>query len=64
MKADDIFSISNPDAYLSSVMSVGKVSAYMCQLCGSFVARDYLVKHADMHDNMENSVTFKNSKRG
>jgi hypothetical protein len=64
MKTDDIFSTNNPDAYLSSVMSVGKVAAYICSICGSFVSRDYLVLHTDFHnkiETMENDICTLNN---
>ena len=51
MRVDELFSVNNPDGYLESARSVGRIAAYMCSVCGSFVARDYLEVHTEMHNH-------------
>lgn len=65
MHVDELFSINNPDGYFESATTVGRVAAYICSICGSFVGRDYLVAHVDFHnkiETMENEILVLNDR--
>ena len=53
MNIDDLFAINKPDGYIENSNTVGRLGAYICRICGAFVARNYLVAHTDIHNKME-----------
>lgn len=53
MHVDQLFSINNPDGYLDSAATVGRISVYMCPICGCYVGQTHLSVHTEIHNKEE-----------
>jgi hypothetical protein len=55
MLVDELFSVNSPDGFIENAHTVGRLRAYICRICGAYVAHDYLVAHTEIHNKQEQS---------
>lgn len=64
MHVDHMFNIQQPDGYIDSAFTVGRICVHICNLCGAFVQRESCQQHADWHNAIEESINSKQDEFG